>query len=383
MRKEENKMGLPPSGNTGAMDTIENGLRALVDWVSVSFSTVKELKDLIGILGLKEEQFEVRDSGFRGYKNSAIFGHITIAWGAPENSVNMGGFIEMSGQGCREYESHFDMNLNWSEFFALVMNFPHKFSRLDIAIDDFKKYFTVEQAYRCAKRGCLVAQRVRKARSYEDFFLEDGSTHGRTLYIGKSDWQITFYDKMAERINANIDYSDVLKFWNRYEIRLRNEIATQAAHVLAYESYSLGEFAKGFMAAKIDFKVNNPKDSNKSRWKSQKWWTKFLGDVEKLKLTQSAPDPSIQRIGNWLNTQVDTSLATFLEAFDDSQLVIDYFKIKGKKKMKKKNEDMIAEFNKNDFLKKRMYDEMYDYVKKNRHIRTTTASDMPKTKSVE
>ena len=50
------------------------------------------------------------------------------------------------------------------------MNFSHKFSRLDIAIDDFQGYFTIEQAYRCAKKGCLVAQRVQKVRSYEEFF---------------------------------------------------------------------------------------------------------------------------------------------------------------------------------------------------------------------
>lgn len=355
-----------PSGNTGCVDTLENGLRALVDWVSVSFSDVKTLTDLAGLLQMPEQAFEVRDVGYRGYTSSATYGHITLAWGSPKNAENMGGFIEMSGQGCREYENHFDLNLDWSHFFALVMNFNHKFSRLDLAIDDFKGYFTIEQAYRCAKKGCLVAQRVKKARSYEEFFLDDGKTHGRTLYIGKADWQITLYDKVAERDNANADVLDYVKFWNRYELRLRNKIATDAAHVLAFESYTVGEFVKGFMAAKIDFKVNNLTDSNKSRWKSQRWWTKFLNNAEKIALSQVAPDPTIERIGSWLERQVDTSLSTYIEAFDNDRVVIEYFKLKGAEKKKKKHEQMIEQFNKNPELKQRMFDEMVEYVEEKR-----------------
>ena len=186
----------------------------------------------------------------------------------------------------------------------------------------------------------------KKLEAMRSFFLHSGKTHGRTLYIGKSDWQITFYDKLAERQNKKIDYSDYLKTWNRYEIRLRNHIATEAAHVLAFEAYSLGEFAKGFMSAKIDFKVNSIIDTNKSRWRSQRWWKNFLGECEKLHLTQVAPDPSVEKIGNWLEKQVDTSLATFLEAFDNDQIVLDYFKEKGSEKMTKKHENMLNEFEK-------------------------------------
>lgn len=363
---------LPPYRNTGAMTPTHNGLRALVDWVSVTFKTIKNLQEACQLLNLPIEEFTLLETGFNGYRKSAIFGQIKVAWDPPENTVDMGTHINMSGSACRQYEQYFDLKHNWSEFFALCMNFEHKFSRLDIAIDDFKGYFTVEQAYRCAKRGCMTATRVQKARTYEEFNLEDGSTFGRTLYIGKSDWIIRFYDKLPERLNKGIDLTDELKCWNRYEIQLRNKIATEAAHVLAYESYSLGEFVKGFMAAKIDFKINNPKDSHKYRWKSQKWWLKFLGDVEPLSLTQVAPDPSIERIGNWLNTQVDTSFATFLQAFDNDEIVIEYFKIKGTEKMKKEHDRMLKEFNKNKFLKKYMYNEMLDYVYKKRHSQPTT-----------
>lgn len=363
---------LTPSGSTGSMNTIENGLRALVDWVSVTIKDVQSLSDACGILGLKESEFEVREVGFRGYLKSATYGKIMVAWEPPKNTIDMGVHIELSGEACREYEQHFDLEFNWSQFFALIMNFNHKFSRLDIAIDDFKGYFTINQVYRTAKRGCMTAKRIKKARTYEEFFIDDGKTFGRTFYVGKSDWMFRFYDKLPERLNKGIDLTDSLKCWNRYEIQLRNNIATEAAHVLAYEAYSLGAFAKGFFKAKIDFKINNVNDSNKSRWKSQKWWLKFLDDCEEVELTQIAPDPSIPRIANWFDVQVDTSFATFLEAFDNDPVVVDFYKLKGAEKMERKHERMIQEFNKNPELKRLMYEDMKNFVKEKTRYQTTT-----------
>lgn len=363
---------LTPSGSTGSMNTIENGLRALVDWVSVTIKEVQSLSDACAILGLPESEFEVREVGFRGYLKSATYGKIMVAWEPPKNTIGMGVHIELSGEACREYEQYFDLDFNWSQFFALIMNFNHKFSRLDIAIDDFKGYFTINQIYRTAKRGCMTAKRIKKARSYEEFFIDNGKTFGRTFYVGKSDWMFRFYDKLPERLNKGIDLTDSLKCWNRYEIQLRNKIATEAAHVLAYEAYSLGAFAKGFFKAKIDFKVKNVNDSNKSRWKSQKWWLKFLDDCEEVELTQIAPDPSIPRIANWFDVQVDTSFATFLEAFDNDPVVVDFYKLKGAEKMERKHERMIHEFNKNPELKRLMYEDMKNFVKEKTRYQTTT-----------
>lgn len=354
----------PPYSNTGGVDTIENGLIACVDWVQVTFKTFRNLQDACDILRLPISNFEIKETGFFGYRQSAKFGSILIGWDPSSPSQNgLGVHIAMSGQACREYEKFFDLNMNWSEFFALAMNFPHNFTRLDIAIDDFKGYFTIKQLYRTAKAGCMTAQRVKLARYFENFNIEDGKTQGQTFYVGKADWMFRFYDKKVERSQAGYDLEDYLNCWNRYEIQLRGELATQAAHILAFEQYSLGAFAKGFFSAKIDFKIKSKTDSNKSRWQSKKWWLEFLGDCEKVRLSQVAPEPTVPKIKRWIGTQVDASFATLIEALGDEKLVYDYFYFRGKEKMGLKHENILEEFERYPEQKKFIVAEMKEYNK--------------------
>lgn len=360
--KNDEVEDLTPYGSTGCVDTIENGLRALVDWVGVTFKDVFFLEDVSGILGIPIREFELQEKGFRGYKESATFGSILVAWNGGGDKAQMGVHIEMSGQACREYEQRFAPGSDWSTFFALAMNFNHKFSRLDIALDDFKGYFSVEQLYRNAKRGCMTAHRVKKFQRFEECFVSNGETDGQTFYIGKSDWKFRFYDKLAERNNKGVNYYDALKVWNRYEIQLRNNLATEAAHVLAYEAYSLGAFAKGFFSSKIDFKINNKTDINKSRWKSQKFWLNFLDNCEKVELSQKAPDPSIPRKKHWLDTAVVKTLATYYHAMDQDDNVLDFLIEKGSEKMGKQDFEMIKEFQENPSLKHIYKEEMMSYL---------------------
>lgn len=356
-----------PCCNTGCMDTMESGLRACVDWVQVTLKNFYDLQQAVDLLRLPIERFEIREGGLLGYRQSAVYGNIKIAWDPASPSQNgLGVHIVMSGQACREYEKHFELDHNWSELFALIMNFPHRFTRLDVAIDDFKGYFSIAQLYRTAKAGCMTAQRVRKARMFETFDISDGKSDGMTFYVGRADWMFRFYDKKAERGAAGYDLEDYLKTWNRYEIQLRGDLATEAAHVLAFEQYSLGAFAKGFFSAKIDFKVKNKNDSNKSRWKSKSWWTEFLGDCEKVYLTQIAPDPTVPKIKNWIGTQVDASFATLVKAFGNDSLIYDYFYYKGREKLGKRHENMLEEFEKYPELKEQIWNEMVDFIQQTR-----------------
>jgi len=354
----------PPYRNTGAMDTNIKPLRALVDWVSATFFDVQNWQKLTEIIGLNPDDFEVQNKGYKGYLNTAKYKDITIAFGQNEHASNMGIHLDMSGQACRQYEQIFATNNNvWSDLFLIFICYDHNITRLDIAIDDFKGYFTIDQVYNCAKKGQMTAKRVKKARSYEEFFIEDGKTDSRTFYVGKTDWVIRFYDKLIERKNKGYNFKDDLNFWQRYEVQLRGKVATSAVKVLAYEAYELGEFVKGFMADKIDFKIKNKNDSNKSRWRSKRWWRKFLKDVDKIPLTQVAPDPTIPKMHSWLDKQVNASFMTYLEAFDHHPIVYEFFKVRGMDKIDKQKQSIIDDFNKNPTLKDRMLADMAHYIK--------------------
>lgn len=354
-----------PYGNTGCVDTRENALRGLIDWVSVTFRACRKWEEVARIIGLDFSFFEVVEIGYQGYKRKAIYKDIFIAFEPSENTKNMGVHLNMTGQACRQYEQLFPNNINvWSDLFLLINQYNHKFSRLDIAIDDFKTYFTVNQAYLTAKRGCMTAKRVKKARTFEEFFIETGETDSRTFYVGKCDWMIRFYNKKVERENKGYILADDIKKWNRYEIQLRNNIATEAAKVIAFTSIDLGVFVRGFLADKIDFKVKNKNDTNKSRWKSTRWWESFLNDVEKIPLTQLAPDPTIPKIHNWLDNQVNTSFMAYLEAFDYNPIVYEYFKVRGLEKLEddRNKNRIIQEFEQDKELKELMLADMAEYL---------------------
>lgn len=352
-----------PYSSTGSMDTMDIPLRALVDWVSITFFDLQNWEKVTQILSLDSDEFIVQNKGFNGYMNSATYGSILIAFN-DDGRNEMGIHLCMSGQACREYEKLFDLDLDWQSFFALVTNFPINVSRLDIAIDDFKGYFTIDQVYKNAKRGCMTATRVTKARRFEEFFIDNGETCGQTFYVGKTNWVIRFYDKLAERKNKGKDV--LLDFWNRYEIQLRSNVANEAIKYLAFNQTELGQFVKGFLMSKIDFKINNKTDTNKSRWKSQKWWLDFLQDVESIPLTQKAPDMTIEKKYKWIDKQVARSFYMLTKAFPDEKKLVQYLKYRGLERIDKSHEREIDDFKNSpeSFILNREMNEFINNTKK-------------------
>ena len=62
----------------------------------------------------------------------------------------------------------------------------------------------------------------------------------------------------------------------------------------------LGELAFGLLADNIRFVVPNKNESNKSRWKTCRFWKRFLGAVEVLKLCMPKPHNSLEETQQWL-----------------------------------------------------------------------------------
>ena len=95
-------------------------------------------------------------------------------------------------------------------FFLLINQYDHKFSRLDIAIDDFKTYFTVNQALFDGETWLYDGETLGRLEPLKSFFT-DMKTDSRTLYVGKSDWMIRFYNKKVERENKGYILADDIK----------------------------------------------------------------------------------------------------------------------------------------------------------------------------
>ena len=59
-------------------ETPTNGVRALIDWVSLTFRNVHDLTSVCQILNLPVDLFEIHDKGLNGYENMATYKKIQI-----------------------------------------------------------------------------------------------------------------------------------------------------------------------------------------------------------------------------------------------------------------------------------------------------------------
>lgn len=343
-----------PYSNTGSLYTLENGLRACVDWVSVTFKNLQNPYDVISILGLSVSDFTSLDHGGRFYNKKMIFGHMSIFYEG--KNEDMGVHLDITGQGCREFERTFTNKKDWSLFFALLFNWDVHFSRLDIAIDDFKGYFSLKHLVNKIKNA-EVKSLFRKARNLEEYWLKDGSTSGQTLYFGKADVMFRFYNKYLERLSAGKEVEEWVTFWNRYEIQLRDDQAHTAAIHIAYKHTDIGRYAKGIFSRYLNF-LTPTDDTNKSRWPIAHFWKVFLNNAEKIYLSQVAPDATIEKAENWVNRQVAPTLAMLYKAYDyDDKKIMDFI-TEGMDRLEDKHEDMIKRFKLDSKYKQKVLNEL-------------------------
>lgn len=314
----------PLPSNRGVQNTSQHVLRACVDWVQVTFKNVQNLQKIYEILDIEESEFKDMSSSIYGYRSHKACGHISILY---DGKSDMGIHVQMTGQGCREYEV---LNKrNWKEFMMVCFENNGNFTRIDGAIDDIcygdeKPYFTLNGLYRKIKDGC-VQSKFKKGKRVESFMIDDGKGIGETLYFGReqSDMQIRIYEKDYERLENGKELEEDLTAWNRTEIQCRRDRA-QALALYILNNENFGEVMSGILKNYLCFKVKNPNETNKSRWKTCKWWDDFLGDVEPLKLTMIAPDRTIDTIRQWVDKQVAPSLATLFTATGgDTKMIID------------------------------------------------------------
>src|SRR5690606_26677533 len=194
----------PPYSNRGVLDTsqvVRGSLRACVDWLQATIMVSDGLEELSKLLGVDKCKFVPQERGLYGYKTHYKYGHISIL---SDGGHSMGSHLQLSGQGCREYES---MGVkNWQELFTDIRDLNGKFARLDLAIDDITEegeqhYFDIQLVVDTLKAGCMKSK-FKRAQNIEDILIDDGSIEGQTINVGRasSDVKIKFYDKYQERI---------------------------------------------------------------------------------------------------------------------------------------------------------------------------------------
>lgn len=304
-----------PLTNRGVAKPRKSGMDAVVDWVQATFHIPSIFTIMEDVLKLPRAVFKHRNSGLYFYNRGFEFGNIKIFYS--DNNDDMGFHLQLSGSACREFEHYLtSSDETWQDFFKRCSEYNAKFTRIDIAIDDYKTYLKIPRLIKKAEKGECISQ-FRAGSSITGFNLADGKHKGSTFYIGskKSNIYCRFYEKNYEqafKLKCNVED---IGLWNRYEIQLRRYYAENGAKILC-ETDSISEIVRSILNKSMRF-VTEPKDSldiRKTRWPIYQEWDRFIKGADKINLSMKPSLKSIEDNMDWLCKQVATTLDTVLTA---------------------------------------------------------------------
>jgi hypothetical protein len=249
--------------------------RILTDWWTMTCKNYTYI-DLKRVLKMEEVPWE-REYGNKYYRDRLSYQGVNIFYN-PKNLKNGSVMLEFSGKGCRTFEQYG----SWRRLVNFSKRPGNNLTRTDVAYDDVEGKLDMWMIYFFVFLGWFV--------STKKHFDDRLSTSGITVYIGSrnSDTMVRFYDKGAEMgLPPEVH-------WVRCEIVLRRG----SARNFVDNPLVLGEKFAGVLNNFLCFV--EPKtgkwDSNTRRWLTQKWWSEFIGGVEKISVySRGEPNYTYER----------------------------------------------------------------------------------------
>lgn len=273
-------------------------LDGTIDYLRMQFKTHDFEPVISEVLMLSVEYMVQQDTRFYGYKGLYALDMIKVLYS--EVGDSRGTLIELSGQGCRQFETMLQaQGRTWFSFLDCCAEHGGRATRLDLAINDYVKLLQIPRLLRKIKNGeCITRFMTFDNRNGGRF--SDGQSEGTTIYFGsqKSDFYLCFYEKdyeQAKKLNIPREYVEIK---NRYELRLKDERARNAMAYLRNKQ-SLKDIALAVLGGHIRF-VNKGKTKDKNKWKTNKDWENFLGEVGKIKLVVEPSEFFYTRTREWL-----------------------------------------------------------------------------------
>lgn len=301
----------------------EKDNKIIVDWLQFTLLKDDGLQIVFSILRLNPADFERLDKGGLGYKDQLINNNVRIYF---NGNQGMGINTSISGQGCRFMESQ-GIDL-WSLVFRLAQSAKINITRLDLALDTSIKLIDKIRASIDKKKY------ISKSRSIS-YICKSGkdSTRTETIYLGSrsSDLMIRIYDKAVEQGIEEVD-------WERWEIVLKKDKIREAIPLLKKD---ISQTFKNILYTY--FRPIQKIESNKSRSKVEKWYIKFLGQVEKISLYRDPAQKTIEDKWAWVEKQVAPTLSLLALAFDNTEF-LSGLAIGNTERIKQKDLDLIKKY---------------------------------------
>ena len=283
--------------------------QVLVDWLTFSVKEQDPAKVIREYLGLDPELFQDAGYGLLGYNRVLRFSDICVCYEPRENDFfrDMGVCVSMSGNGCRAFETMSKLTQAGQDsvfptlFQLLAADETANVSRLDIACDDREGFLNMEEIVEKVQAN-EINSRMTKRSVIVSF---DGTQRsGSTIYLGapSSDFRVRIYDKALEE--------GVDGHWIRVELVMRHKNAAAFAEQMN-SAPSVGKLAAQVVNDKFSFIERD--DSNITRCTVCGWWRSFVDELESVRLVaRCVVQHSVERIENWIESQVGPSLAVIL-----------------------------------------------------------------------
>lgn len=305
--------------------------RVIYDWLTFT-TKIHSLSDVISLLGLTDVHFE----NMRGrycYQDRINYGGINIMYNGRED---MGICVEMSGQGCRDFETY--GNGDYKSIFDMIIDNwdkdPEKrqanISRLDVAYDDFIGLLDLNYLMLAAQRGEYVS----RCNDIEVIYSNKGCSvcHGSRL---QSNVYVRIYDKKMERKRDDIAH------WVRCELKLKDDTA------------------RGFIKLSDDIRknyfdvLNNylryvvPSDNvtNKSMLLTSPEWLQFIESWETVSIfDKPGTSYNLSNLDGYINNQLSGALTTYIDVVGVTSFLKNLSESRQGKKLNPKYQQIQKQF---------------------------------------
>lgn len=292
----------------------DNRFQVGIDWLqgTVPISTDEEVIAIGDFLQAACKDVLVWSPGTRCkhgkvWENEARGGAgVLIAWTLPERPDEPGSlWFSLSAKVCQRIGG----TMQQCKFIQLMQSdYGAKFTRIDIAIDDFHKELKLSAIVDTLREGNFSG--------FQRWNFFENSSKGWTINLGsrQSESIVRIYDKSVET-NGEID-----------SIRWEKEVKSLKADELAKQISNL-DFSKGedvlsaelarFALGGINFIIKS--DKNVNRCQIVNWFSEFLSAfLEPIKLVVERIKPTLERSINWLKKSVAATLAVICQVKNES-----------------------------------------------------------------
>lgn len=272
----------------------------IYDWVSIT-SKVHDVLSIKQLLGMESAPW-LPGNGSHGFPFAEYYDCIKIHFGRDDGFV----WLEMSGQGCRAFESY--GNGNYEALFQLVLENPGdmKITRLDVAYDD-------KMGIICMDKLCSDTRNSNFVSRFNDWEIREGSK-GSSVCHGsmKSEIYLRIYDKAMER-----GFTDG-RHWVRVELQLRRDRALQ----FIQEAGDIGSRFCGVLVNYVRYVEPDGLDQNKWRWPMLDYWAELCESAVRISLyIKPGTEYNLFNLTNFVFKQAGNAIDTALYILGPEQFL--------------------------------------------------------------